>query len=155
MKQITSHEVIKGLTYIFARFSFLEEIVSDNQKQFVSEELEAFLQACGIKHIGVSPYYARSNGKLERFHRYIKENFRAVISEGKSWQEELPKILMLYRTSPHPVSGKLPTMLLFNYKMRTKVPHIESNSNTAASVHEREHQSKCSLSRSQATCSSA
>jgi len=146
LKQITSHEVIKGLTDIFARFRFPEEIVSNNRKQFVSQELEAFLQASGIKHIGVSPYYARSNGKLERFHRYVKKTFRAVISEGKSWQEEQPKILMLYQTSPHQVSGKLPTMLLFNYKICTKVPHIESNSNTAASALDREHQSKCSLS---------
>ena len=68
LKEITSREVIKALTDIFARFGFPEEIVSDNGKQFVSEEFEAFLQARGIKHIRVSPYYARSNGKLERFH---------------------------------------------------------------------------------------
>ena len=40
--------------------------------QFISEEFEAFLKSCGIRHIRVSPYYARSNGKLERFHRYLK-----------------------------------------------------------------------------------
>ena len=59
-----------------------------------------------------------------------------MISEGKSWQEELPKILMLYRASPHPVSRKSPTMLL---------PHIESNSNTAASALDHVHRSKCNL----------
>ena len=118
LKEITSREVIKALTDIFARFGFPKEIVSDNGKQFVSEEFEAFLKSRGIKHVRVSPYYARSNGKLERFHRCLKKNFRAVISEGKSWQEELPKILMLYRASPHPVSGKSPTMLLFNHEIR-------------------------------------
>ena len=101
-----------------------------------------FLKSRGIKHIRVSPYYARSNGKLERFHRYLKKNFRAAISEGKSWQEELPKILMLYRASPHPVSGKSPSMLLFNREIRMKVPHIESNSNAEL---DREHPSKCNL----------
>ena len=68
-----------------------------------------------------------------------------MISEGKSWQEELPKILMLYRASPHPVSGKSPTMLLFNHEIRTKVPHIESTSNTAASALDRVHRSRCNL----------
>ena len=97
---------------IFARFGFPEEIVSDNRKQFVSEEFEAFLQARGIKHVRVSPYYVRSNGKLARFHRYLKKHFRAVISEGKSWQEALPKIFMLYQASPHPVSGKSPTAVV-------------------------------------------
>ena len=145
LKEITSREVIKVLTDIFARFGFPEELVSDNGKQFISEEFEAFLKSCGIRHIRVSPYYARSNGKLERFHRYLKKNFRAVISEGKSWQKELPKILMTYRASPHQISGKSPSMLLFNHEIRTKVPHIESNSNTAASALDRDHRSKCSL----------
>ena len=68
-----------------------------------------------------------------------------MISEGKSWQKELPKILMTYRASPHQISGKSPSMLLFNHEIRTKVPHIESNSNTAASALDRDHRSKCSL----------
>ena len=37
-----------------------------------------------IRKVRVFPYYARSNEKL-------KENFRAAISEGKSWQMESPK----------------------------------------------------------------
>ena len=53
LKEITSREVIKELTDIFARFGFPEEIVSDNGKQFVGEEFEAFLTLCGIKYIRV------------------------------------------------------------------------------------------------------
>ena len=75
LKEITSREVIKALTDIFARFGFPEELISDNRKQFISEEFKAFLKSCGIRHIRVSPYYARSNGKLERFDRYLKKNF--------------------------------------------------------------------------------
>ena len=36
-------------------------------------------------------------------------------------------------------------MLLFNHEIRTKVPHIQSNSNTAASALDLDHRSKCSL----------
>ena len=140
LKEITSREVIKALADIFSRFGYPEELVSDNGKQFTSAEFEAFLKSCGIKHIRASPYYARSNGKLERFHRYLKKNFRAAIADGKSWQKELPKILMLYRASPHPVSGKSPAMLLFNRELRMKVPHIESHVNTAL---DREHREQC------------
>ena len=68
-----------------------------------------------------------------------------MISEGKSWKKELLKILMTYRTSPHQISGKSPGMLLLNHEIRTKVLHIESNSNTAASALDRDHRSKCSL----------
>ena len=41
--------------------------------------------------------------------------------------KELPKILMPYRATPHTVSGKSPTMLLFNREIRMKVPRVESN----------------------------
>ena len=141
LKEITSCEVIKALTAIFARVGFHGELVSDNDKQFIGAEFEAYLKSCRIKHIRVSPYYARSNGKLERFHRYLKKNFRAVISEGKSWQGELPKILMLYRASPHPVSGKSPAMLLFTREIRMKVPHITANDANVAL--DREHRAGC------------
>ena len=47
---------------------------------------------------------------------------------------------MLYRVSPHPVSGKSAAMLLFNHELRMKVPHIESHVNTAL---DREHREKC------------
>ncbi|XP_022801342.1 uncharacterized protein K02A2.6-like [Stylophora pistillata] len=81
IKEITSREVIKALTAIFARFGYPDEHVSNNGKQFISAEFDAYLKSCGIQHIRVSPYYACSNGKLERFHRYLKKNFRAAISE--------------------------------------------------------------------------
>ena len=97
------------------RFGFPEELVYDNGKKFLSTDFEAFLKPCGIKHASVSSYYARSNGKLKRFHRYLNENFRAAISESKSWEGELPKILI--------------SILLFNREIRMKVPHVESCQN--------------------------
>jgi transposase InsO family protein len=84
---------------IFARHGYPEEIVSDNGPQFISQEFRRFLRSKGIKHVRSSPYFPRSNGKIERFHRYLKNNFQAVTLEGRSWEEELPKILMSYRSS--------------------------------------------------------
>ena len=63
-----------------------------------------------------------------------------MISEGKSWQTELPKILILYRASPHPISGKLPAMLLFTQEIRMKVPHIAHDTNIALDW---EHRAGC------------
>ena len=145
LKEITSRDFIKALTDVFARFGFPEELVSDNGEQFISKEFKAFLKSCGIRHIRVSPYYARSKGKLGRFQQYLKKNFRPAISEGKSWQKEPTKILTTYRARPRQISGKSPGMLLFNLEIHTKVPHIKSNSNTAASALDRGHRSKCSL----------
>ena len=49
-------------------------------------------------------------------------------------------MLMSYRVTPHPVSGKSPTMLLFNREIRMKVPHVDSNSQTD---HDDELRSRC------------
>ena len=78
----------------------------------------------------------------KRFHHYLKK-FWAAIADGKSWQKELPKILiiiMLHEASLHLASGKSPAMLLFNQDLRMKVPYIESHVSTAL---DQEHREKC------------
>ena len=52
-----------------------------------------------------------------KFYRYVKKNFRAAISAAKSWKIKLPKFLMLYGASLHQISGKSPSMLLFNREL--------------------------------------
>ena len=98
---------------IFARHGNPEEIVSDNGPQFDSQEFNRFLSSKGIKHVRSSPYFPRSNGKIERFHRYLRKNFQAVTVDGKSWEEGLPKILVSYRSIPHPMTGKTPVSSFF------------------------------------------
>ena len=106
------------------------EAVTDTGRQFVGQPFESFLKSCGIKHIRASPYYPKSNGKIERFHRYLKKAFRATKCEGKTWKEELPKILMLYRSTPHRASGETPAMLMFGRDIRTKCPSLEKAGGT-------------------------
>lgn len=48
-------------------------IISDNGPQFVSRDFKEFIRVAGMTHVRTSPYYPQSNGKLERFHRSLKE----------------------------------------------------------------------------------
>lgn len=96
VSDILSATLISELAKIFARFGYPLEAVTDNGRTFVGQLFEAYLKSCGIKHIRALPYYPKSNGKIERFHRYLKKAFRAAKCEGKVWREELPKILMAY-----------------------------------------------------------
>jgi transposase InsO family protein len=132
-RDITSKSIVKILMNIFARHGYPEEIVSDNGPQFISQEFRRFLSSKGIKHVRSSPYFPRSNGKIERFHRYLKNNFQAVTLEGRSWEEELPKILMLYRSIPHPMTGKTPASLLFHREICTELPSIKLNVDVSSS----------------------
>lgn len=48
-------------------------IISDNGAQFVAKEFKQFVRQWQASHVFTSPYYPQSNGKIERFHRTLKE----------------------------------------------------------------------------------
>lgn len=48
-------------------------IISDNGPQFVAKDFKEFIRICGMTHVRTSPYYPQSNGKIERWHRELKE----------------------------------------------------------------------------------
>ncbi|UYV69099.1 K02A2.6-like, partial [Cordylochernes scorpioides] len=127
INDISSKTIISKLKEIFARYGFPIEIVSDNGLQFVSKDTEQFFMKSGIKHIRVSPYYPKSNGKIERFHRYLKKQLISVKLQGKDWKEELQCVLMAYRSTPHPSTGKTPALLLFSREIRNKLNDINDN----------------------------
>jgi transposase InsO family protein len=49
------------------------QIISDNGPQFVAKDFKEFLRLWQTSHVFTSPHYPQSNGKLERFHRTLKE----------------------------------------------------------------------------------
>ena len=51
---------------------------------------------------------------------------RAAHAEGKPWQQELQKYLLEYRSTPHSTTGVSPAELLYERKIRTKMPEFES-----------------------------
>jgi transposase InsO family protein len=48
-------------------------IISDNGPQFIAKDFKEFIRISGMTHVKTSPYYPQSNGKLERYHRTIKD----------------------------------------------------------------------------------
>jgi len=50
----------------------LQRIISENGPQFVSWEIKQFIRRCGMTHVRTSPYYPRSNGKMERWFKTAK-----------------------------------------------------------------------------------
>ena len=48
-------------------------IISDRGPQFVARDFKDFIRLSGMTHVMTSPYYPQSNGKIERWHRSIKE----------------------------------------------------------------------------------
>ena len=49
-------------------------IISDNGPQFIAKDFKEFIRIAGMTHVKTSPYYPQSNGKIERWHKTLKED---------------------------------------------------------------------------------
>jgi transposase-like protein len=49
-------------------------IISDNGPQFVAKDFKEFIRIAGMTHVKTSPYYPQSNGKIERWHKTLKQD---------------------------------------------------------------------------------
>ena len=47
-------------------------IISDNGPQFIAKDFKEFIRVSGMSHVRTSPYYPKSNGKIERWHQSLK-----------------------------------------------------------------------------------
>ena len=48
-------------------------IISDNGPQFIARDFKEFIRISGMTHVRTSPYYPKSNGKIERWHKSLKQ----------------------------------------------------------------------------------
>ena len=119
VSQITSTAVITFLSELFARWGIPEEIITDNGRQFVSQEFEKFLSGLSIKHCRTALYHPQSNGAVERFNRVLKEGFRCAKVSGQPLESALRSILANYRSTPHSTTGVSPAQLMIGRPLRT------------------------------------
>jgi putative transposase len=49
-------------------------IISDNGPQFIARDFKEFIRIAGLTHVRTSPYYPQSNGKIERWHKSLKND---------------------------------------------------------------------------------
>jgi transposase InsO family protein len=49
-------------------------IITDNGSQFIAKDFKEFIRLSGMSHVRTSPYYPQSNGKIERWHKTIKQD---------------------------------------------------------------------------------
>ena len=74
-ESMTSMDVEIVLQRARDRFrSFSPRIISDNGSAFIAKDFKIFVREAGMTHVRTSTFYPQSNGKIERWHRTIKND---------------------------------------------------------------------------------
>jgi hypothetical protein len=118
----SSQSVIKCLEAVFSRFGPAETVVSDNAKEFVSGDLNQWIEAQGAIKMESPPYFPQSNGCAERAVQTVKR-FMKCWSSSQNHQEFssfLRKALFHHRVSSN-ARGISPAEIVFGRKVRTPI----------------------------------
>ena len=126
MQSTTTTAVIAKFQRIFARHGYPEELITDNGPPFNAVEFTEYLTEHGIHHRRITPYWPQANGEAERFMKTVTKAIRTTHVEGKRWHSELDMFLLNYRSTPHSTTNASPAELLFNRKIRNKLPSFYS-----------------------------
>ena len=106
-KSTTLEKITDLLSKIFLTHGLAVSIQTDNGPQFFSDHFKMYMQENGMVHHRVTPLWPQANWEVERQNLSILKRLRIV-----------------YRTTPHTVTGISPSELLFNRKIRTKLPTL-------------------------------
>ncbi|KXJ71345.1 hypothetical protein RP20_CCG020782 [Aedes albopictus] len=125
MSRITAKETVERLDRIFSRLGYPQTITLDNAKQFVGTELEEYSAMKGITLRHSTPYWPQENGLVERQNRSLLKRLQISHALGRDWRRDLREYLMMYYTTPHSITGRTPTELLYGRTIRSKIPALE------------------------------
>ena len=95
---VSTEDFVRSLDKLFARYGYVEQIVSDNGPQFRSWKFANYMQAKGIKHHLVTLYYPQGNSSIERLFRNLKKFVKACNLEKVELRDRLSDFLRMYRT---------------------------------------------------------
>ena len=115
---------ISKLERIFATHGVPAVIKSDNGPPFTSHEFHSYVTEMGVKHQKITPLWPQANSEAENFMKPLTKSIRAACTEKKNWKREIYTFLLNYRATPHTTTGFPPSKLLFNRKIRTKLPQV-------------------------------
>ena len=125
MVKNTSFEKLQPvLDEVWSRQGIPEEIIHDGGSPYQSRDWRRYARRTGFKSMKCTPEHPQANGLAEKFMGTIVKVTHAALAEKKDPKEELQKFLMMYRATPHSSTGKSPSELLLNRKIRIKVPGV-------------------------------
>ena len=106
-----------------SRYGAPDVIHSDQGKNFDSQLFKGMCQLLGIHKTRTTPYHPQSDGLVERFNRTLKTLLRIQMKQVPEdmWDEELPLLMLAYRSSVQESTRFTPYRLMFGREVRLPV----------------------------------
>lgn len=109
-------------------------LISDNGPQYISRDFKEFIRESGLNHVKISVGYPQSNGKLERFHKTIKEEKirkTAMLNEDDA-RKQIDEFIMYYNEERlHSGVYYLTPKEVFEGKMEMRIAERQKKLDTA------------------------
>ena len=122
----TSWEHLKpGLEEAFAIHGIPERITTDGGPPYSGHEFARYCERMGVEHHTTTPEDAQANGFAEAFVKILVKLVHTALVERRDPRKMVSSYLMAYRATPHKVTGRSPAELLFNRRIRTKLPGLK------------------------------
>lgn len=121
-KDMTTSFTIHKLRELISRFGLFDILVSDNGRQFTSDDFKAFIKSYGIKHILTAPGHPATNGQAENFVKTLKKSLIATLKSHKNDNIDtaLANFLFDYRVTKHCTTNSSPAKLLFGREIKSR-----------------------------------
>ena len=99
---------------IICRYGILRVLVSNNGKQFDNSAFRDFCSELGIQNHYSSPAHPQANGQVEVMNRTLLKIIKTRLEGAKDiWLDELPSVLLAYRTTARTPTGETPFRLAY------------------------------------------
>ena len=96
------------------RYGPPEAMITDRGLEFRNELVSGYLRKLGVDLRHTTPYHPQTNGKVERFHRTLKDILRKLVNaRSGEWEDCLGPALWAHRVSTSLVTGYTPYFLTF------------------------------------------
>ena len=88
-------------------------VLTDNGTEFKNKLFKTVAEVLGMDHRFTSPYHPRGNGRIEKFHQYLKSCLKKHITTEISWDQVTGLACAAYNFLPNTATGESAMFLMF------------------------------------------
>lgn len=121
LREATAKSIVDFLkAEVFLTFGVPQIVVSDNGKQFISNEFKLLMKQFKVKNWYTSKYHPQSNA-VEAANKTLETSIRAYIggsNDHNNWDKYLHEIVCSMNTSVHTTTKHAPFLINFGHDMK-------------------------------------